>query len=175
MDIQKTRTKEEEAYAQGGRAKISVFRFSDILGDKFTEAALPLTAALFEKALKAGKEALSPVKKFYSRPRPFVADPDLHPCVDEDDKNTSYPSGHTTAGTLMAVLLANMVPEKKAELFKRGWDFGHNRMIAGVHYKSDVETGRIAGTLVAAALLRDKNFMKDFEAAKTELRAALGY
>jgi acid phosphatase (class A) len=50
-----------------------------------------------------------------------------------------------------------------------------NRVISGVHYRSDIEAGRICGTVVAAELLKDHKFMKKFEAAKAELRAALGY
>jgi acid phosphatase (class A) len=172
-DIQKSRTKEQEASAQGDLDK-DVFRFADVLGDKFKTEDLPLTTALFKKAVEAGANAVKPIKKFYDRPRPFIVDKDIHPCVKEEDTAESYPSGHATAGYVMAVLLANMVPEKKAEIFARGWLFAHNRLVGGVHYRSDVEGGRIAGTLVACQLLKDHKFKKEFDAAKAELRKVLG-
>jgi acid phosphatase (class A) len=171
--IQSTRTKDQEAYAQGDVEK-NVFRFKNVMGEKFTAENLPLTAALFDKALKAAKATVDPAKDVYDRPRPFVYDPAVKPSVTLD-KSPSYPSGHATAGTVMAILLANMVPEKKDEIFKRGWEYAFNRVVGGVHYRSDVEAGRITGTVVAALLMKDKKFMKDFEAAKTELRTALGY
>jgi acid phosphatase (class A) len=174
LEIQKHRTKEQEASAQGD-AERDVFRFGDVLGDKFNEKDLPLTTALFKEAVAAGAAAVKPVKKLYDRPRPFVEDKDLKPCVQEEDTGESYPSNHATAGTVMAILLADMVPEKKAEIFARGWTFAFNRMVAGLHHRSDIVAGRIAGTVVAARLLQDPRFLKELAAAKAELRAALGY
>ena len=173
LAFQSTRTKDQEAAAQADMDK-NVFRFKNVMGDKFTAENLPLTAALFDKALKAAKEAVAPIKDFYNRPRPFVNNKSVKPCVKMENEG-SYPSGHATAGTVIAVLLSNMVPEKKAEIFKRGWDYAQNRVIGGVHYRSDIEAGRISGTVIAAILMKDKKFMKDFAAAKTELRMALGY
>jgi acid phosphatase (class A) len=171
---QDTRTDVMAAYAKADLDK-SVFRFSDVLGPNLKPDTLPLTQALFDQAVKAGSQAVAPVKKLWNRPRPFTFDPTVKPCVDEDDTGLSYPSGHATAGTIIAILLANMVPEKKAEIFARGWAYCMNRVISGVHYRSDIEAGRICGTVVAAELLKDHKFMKKFEAAKAELRAALGY
>ena len=49
---------------------------------------------------------------------------------------------------MTAILLAAMVPEKRAEIFARGWEYGENRLVAGVHFPSDIESGRIAATAV---------------------------
>jgi acid phosphatase (class A) len=67
-----------------------------------------------------------------------------------------------------------MVPEKSAELFARGREYGENRVLAGVHYPTDVEAGRLSATAIAAALMQNERFMKDFNQAKVELRQALG-
>jgi acid phosphatase (class A) len=85
----------------------------------------------------------------------------------------SYPSGHTTIGTVMGILLANIIPEKRTELMTRAWEYGNNRIIAGQHIASDIEAGRLAGTAIAAVLQTHPEFMKDFEAAKAELRSVL--
>lgn len=97
----------------------------------------------------------------------------MKPCC-KLEENPSYPSGHATAGTVMAILLANMVPEKRTEIFARGWKFALNRVIGGVHYHSDIEAGRVSGTVIAAALMRDKKFMAEFGKANEELRSVLG-
>jgi acid phosphatase (class A) len=172
-NYQSARTKDQEAYAQADVEK-SVFRFKNVLGDKFTGENLPLTTALFDKVIKVSKDTVDPAKDFYNRPRPFMFDATVKPAVTLD-KSPSYPSGHATVGTVMAILLADMVPEKKAELYKRGWEYAQNRVIGGVHYRSDIEAGRISGTVIAALLLKDKKFAKEMEAAKAELRTALGY
>jgi acid phosphatase (class A) len=85
----------------------------------------------------------------------------------------SYPSGHATVGAMMAILLAQMVPEQRAALFARGWDYGEARVISGVHFPSDVEAGRTLGTLLIGLMQQDRRFRGDLEAARRELRAGL--
>lgn len=72
------------------------------------------------------------------------------------------------------IVLGNMVPEKRTEIMARGWELGNLRLIGGIHFPSDVEAGRVSGTLIAASLMLRADFLTDFEAAKTELRTALG-
>jgi acid phosphatase (class A) len=86
----------------------------------------------------------------------------------------SYPSGHSTFGAMTAILLSDMVPEKRAELFRRGWYYGQERVIAGVHFPTDLEAGRIQASIIAAQLMQSPDFQKDFAAARTELRGVLG-
>lgn len=86
----------------------------------------------------------------------------------------SYPSGHATVGAMMAILLAQMVPEHRAALFVRGWDYGQARIVSGVHFPSDVEAGRVLGTLLVGMLRLDRTFRADFDHARRELRAGLG-
>jgi acid phosphatase (class A) len=89
-------------------------------------------------------------------------------------KSGSYPSGHATVGTLMGIELANMLPEKRAAIMARAWEFGQNRVVAGIHYPSDIEMGRISGTVIAQTISTHPDFRQEFDAAKAELRAALG-
>jgi hypothetical protein len=66
------------------------------------------------------------------------------------------------------------MPEKATALFARRREFGDDRVILGVHFPSDVEAGRLAATALAAALMQDPAFMKDFAEAKSQLRRARG-
>lgn len=88
--------------------------------------------------------------------------------------HTSYPSGHTAFGTSCAILLAGMVPEKRAELFQRGRDYGESRRIVGAHYPTDLEAGRIVATVAIAQMQQNAGFRADFERARVQLRTALG-
>ena len=47
-------------------------------------------------------------------------------------------------------------------------------MIGGIHFRSDIEAGRIAGSLIAEAIWSRPDFTAEYDAAKAELRAALG-
>ena len=87
---------------------------------------------------------------------------------------SNYPSGHSTVGTLMGIELSSMLPEKRAEIMARAWEYARNRVVGGIHYPSDIEMGRISGTVIAQTISTHPDFSQEFEAAKAELRAALG-
>ncbi len=171
LKFQKERTADQIAFAQADMDR-SVFRFKDVLGEDFTAEKLPLLAAFFTKARRTADQILDPVKRHWNRPRPYTSNLDIHPCV-EKPNNASYPSGHSTFGTLTSILLANMIPEKQTQLHERAELYRLNREIGGAHYPSDVLAGRISGTVIAAFLLQDPVFQSDFLKAKTELRGVL--
>ena len=104
-------------------------------------------------------------KAFFERPRPPGA-PQTH---------GSYPSGHSAFASMSAILLAQIVPERRAAIFQRADVFAESRIVAGVHYPSDVQAGWISGTVVAADLLALPRFQADFAAVRIEVRRALGY
>lgn len=170
--FQQTRTPAQVALAREDMDR-SVFRFGDVLGEQFTAEALPQVAALFGKVKKTGDHLLGPAKAYWNRPRPYASNPDIQPCLDKPD-NASYPSGHSTFGTLAAIILANMVPEKQALIHERAESYRLNREIGGVHYPSDVAAGRISGTVIAAFLFQEPAFLEEYARARTELRQALG-
>lgn len=172
LNFQNTRTPAQVAFARADMER-SVFRFQDVMGENFTAQKLPQVAALFAKVKKSADHILGPAKAHWDRPRPYTSNPDIHPCVDKPD-NASYPSGHSTFGTVSAIILANMVPEKQAALFERAELYRLNREIGGAHYPSDVLAGRISGTVIAAFLLRSPEFQADFAKARSELRTVLG-
>lgn len=174
LEVQRSHTHEQVERARADVSK-TVFRFADVLGPAFNEASLPKTAALFNAASHDASIVAKSGKNFFSRARPYIANPDVHPSVplNPKDGNDSYPSGHATFGYMTAILLAQIVPEKRDAIFARGREYGENRVVDGVHYPSDVEAGRIDGTLVAEALLADPKFQKAFAEAKAEVRAAM--
>jgi acid phosphatase (class A) len=75
---------------------------------------------------------------------------------------------------MTAILLAEMVPEKRAQLFARGWEYGRNRIVAGVHFPTDVASGRIAATVMVATMMQNPGFKTDLATARAELRRAMG-
>jgi acid phosphatase (class A) len=155
-------------------AKVSVFRFKDAVdSDRFAEANLPLTTALFKKVTEDEGLVIGPVKDAFARPRPFVLEPRLNPLI-EKSTSASYPSGHATWGYAVGAVLADMLPERRAEIMERAQEYAFNRVIAGVHYPTDVQAGALAGAAFAAMLFASPQFRKEEAAAAAELRTVLG-
>jgi acid phosphatase (class A) len=171
LDLQAKRTDADVAACVADQ-EYSVFRFTDVVGPAFDAAVLPKTAAYFSAAVDAAKATVDAAKGHWDRRRPFLVDSRVQPC-DKPSKSASYPSGHATAGTVMAILLANLIPEKQAAIYARGWLFAQHRVMGGVHFPSDIAAGRIAGTLVAQAILTDPGMQAMAKEAKAELRQAL--
>ncbi len=173
LTIQVTRTAEMEARALADATE-NVWRFADVVDSpKFTAAALPKFAAFFDRVVETEGAVTDPAKAVWKRPRPHLYSDLVHPVVPLS-KSGSYPSGHATVGTLMGIELANMLPEKRAQIMARAWEFGHNRVVGGIHYPSDIEMGRISGTVIAQTISTHPDFKAEFDAAKAELRTALG-
>jgi acid phosphatase (class A) len=155
-------------------ATVSIFRFADALGSpaKFNSRQLPLTSELFARIGQDEGLFMNPAKDAFGRPRPFVTDPHLTPVVPRPP-SASYPSGHSTWAVACAIVLADMVPERRAQIFARADEYAHNREVGGVHYPSDVFAGHLAGTALAEALFDQPRFVADELAAAAELRPAL--
>jgi acid phosphatase (class A) len=174
LHLQSERTAIQAARARAD-VEVSVFRFADALGSPtaFTASHLPLTAALFEAVDQDASAVIGPVKDEFARPRPFKLEPRLEPSVPRSGTG-SYPSGHAAWSYTAALVLADMVPERREQIFARAREYAHNRNIGGVHYPSDIEAGRLAATAIAAMLFSCAPFQHDEAAAQAELRHALG-
>ena len=171
LTLQVTRTPEMVSRAQADSEE-EIWRFADVMGPRFKREKLPAFAKFFQRVVDSEGAVVDPYKDVWKRPRPYMYNELVKP-VTKMSHSGSYPSGHATAGTLMGIVLSNMVPEKRAEIMARAAEFANNRLVAGVHYRSDIEAGRITGTVIAARLQTRDDFKTAFEAAKSELRDAL--
>lgn len=119
----------------------------------------------------AGDLATREAKNYYTRMRPFLFfnEQSLTP---NDEKwlagNGSYPSGHTSKGWAVALVLAEINVERQNEILKRGFDIGQSRVICGVHYQSDVDAGRVVGSALVARLHANDAFNAQLAKAKKE-------
>jgi acid phosphatase (class A) len=172
LTIQVTRTPEMVERAKADDEE-SVWRFADVVGPKLSKDSLPLTAAFFDRVAATEGAVVDPAKKIFKRPRPYQMIDIVQPVL-EKSKSGAWPSGHATVGTMMGILLSDMIPEKRHEIMDRAWEFGWNRVIAGMHCPGDIEVGRISGAVITSELFKHDDFKADYEAARKELRAALG-
>jgi acid phosphatase (class A) len=174
VQIQNSRTKAQSDRAVADDAE-DVWRFADAVNNpSFTKEKLPVFTAFFDRIVATEPAVVDPAKDTWKRPRPYIADSRVNPLL---KKKTSgaYPSGHTTVGTLMALVLADMVPELRGAVMARAAEYADNRMVAGMHYASDLDAGKRAATAILAVLQTKASFLKAFQAAQAEVRTVLGY
>ena len=163
-DADKARTQRE--------IDMDVFVFDDVLGSWFNAKNCPHAAALFKQAATDARYFSAQGKNFWDRHRPSPREgfSPLYP--DPDPKVRSYPSGHSTRGTVWAELLAEMYPAQRDALLARGRQIGYDRMIAGVHYPTDIYGGRTIGHAAARLLLQNVAFRAELDQVKAEMDEA---
>ena len=62
----------------------------------------------------------------------------------------SFPSGHSCVSSSAAAVLSTFFPEKSAQLDAMVIEAGLSRMYGGIHYRFDIDAGRVLGRSVAA-------------------------
>ncbi|MGU3492667.1 acid phosphatase [Xanthobacteraceae bacterium A53D] len=172
LEVQAKRTPAEVAAANVDLER-TLSRFSAVTGADLSPAKAPIANAVFDRAWKQAYVLTIAAKQHWHRKRPYLANPAIQLAVPAEN-TASYPSGHSTWGMLTAILLADILPEKAGVIFARGQQYGFERVIGGVHYPSDVAAGRIAGSVLAAALLRNPQMQDDLKRAAEEIRPQLG-
>lgn len=146
--------------------------FGLVVSQKETPETFALISGLFKDLSKAVQSA----KKHYMRVRPFVYfDAWGSTCGTSYEKelehNGAYPSGHSAKGWGMALVLAEISPERQASVLKRGYEIGQSRVVCGVHWQSDVEAGRLVASAVVVRLHDNENFSVLLKRAKKEIKA----
>ena len=173
LDAQAHSTAERQAQAKFDSDETIFVVFGKVLGDKFQAAALPKTAAFFERIGDSEDDTLDAAKPHFGRARPWIANTDVKAYA-KPSKSGSFPSGHTTRAAIYAIVMSQMVPEKQREFWLRAEDYAYSRVVGGMHYPTDIDAGWRAGTAMATVMMGMPNFKADMEAARVELRAALG-
>jgi|GEM_PF-396598 len=99
------------------------------------------------------------LKHFYRRPRPFLTDSSLSPCIGKA-KGYSYPSGHATVAELYARIIEEIDPGNTDKVSRLAYQAGLNRVIGGVHHPSDVEAGFKLGDEIFDNFMKNELFVK---------------
>ncbi|WP_297323445.1 hypothetical protein [uncultured Bartonella sp.] len=80
-----------------------------------------------------------------------------------------YPSGHAIQGWIIARLLVEFYPERRAEIFSHARSFAESRVICGVHSVSAVEVDEDYSAKIIDRLKKIPAFQNDLSAAKVEM------
>ncbi len=138
--------------------------------DRLNPETLPETASLMARVWSDASFYLWALKFRYDRIRPYRLDPTLEAI--SDPNFPAYPSGHSSNSYVAALVLAELLPEKRQALLANAAELAFSREILGVHYASDSESGERFGHAFVERLLQSPRFRADLELAKKELREA---
>lgn len=149
--------------------------FSCALGVTVSEQTTPNLVTLLRRTLTDAGLATYKAKDHYKRTRPFVVfkapicTPEL---AERLSKDGSYPSGHSAIGWAWALALTGAAPDRADAVLQRGRAFTQSRGVCGVHWKSDIEAGRMVGAATVARLQADPVFRAQTALAGKEIAAA---
>lgn len=147
--------------------------FSEPFGMTISKEETPAIFRLLYVALISADMVGKLPKDFYKRTRPYVyyGEPTIYPQDEEELRNNgSYPSGHTIEGWSAALILTELNPDRADTILARGYMYGESRVIAGYHWQSDVDAGRLAASAAIARLHADRRFMRLLRKAHREFR-----
>ena len=150
--------------------KFSAFNFTPAIGVFFQSNNLPKTTALFERVEKDAAAVTDNAKDYYKRPRPYVTDPSL--ASGKLEKSFSYPSGHATESMVLALVLADLFPDRREAILAEARAIGWHRIEIARHFPTDIYAGRVLAQAIVRQMKNSDSFQKDFDAARAELAAA---
>ena len=147
--------------------------FSEAFGVEINEDTPEILKLVVGMREDAGDLATREAKNYYNRQRPFSFYDEMtcNPRQQAElSTNGSYPSGHTSIGWATALVLSELNPERQNEILKRGYEMGQSRVICGYHFQSDVDAGRLTGSVIVARLHADPAFQAQLQKAKDEFK-----
>jgi len=153
-----------------------ITEFGPLFGVEITKEGTPEIYTILQDVGASCDSIYSDVKKVFDRRRPYTYYNEGTLVPEKEEKHRyegSYPSGHTVLGWTCALLLAdiNTSPKAMEALLARGYDFGESRVIAGYHWQSDVDAGRMAGNVLYQMIRNNERFIGQLEKARAEFKA----
>ncbi len=143
-----------------------------VLGKDYPEAKFPALYTLLRHAASDAWRLGDHEQDYWHRTRPWLTDNHVEILV-STIKRPSYPSGHSTTNHVWAHILGDLFPDHRDAFFKRAYEIGMHRTLAGVHYPSDVEAGKEFAAVIYAQMEKNPAFDKEYQAASDEIAAAM--
>ncbi len=121
----------------------------DFINQHYSEVRWARNMALLNVTLMDAAIICWKTKYFYFNPRPTQMNPDIK-TITGIPNFPSYISGHSTFSGAAATMLAHIIPSKADYYMKLADDASKSRMVAGIHYRADIEVGMQVGKSTAA-------------------------
>ena len=151
-------------------------RFDDAFGHPIDRESSPALIKILNRSMRDVGAVAFPAKDHFQRLRPYQRiqlryecgvesppKPEAHPT-----RGSSYPSGHSSAGWAVAMILARVAPERAEAVMARAHEYAESRIICGKHFPSDVAAGQVVAAAVIARLDASPEFQDDLTAARAE-------
>jgi acid phosphatase (class A) len=173
MDTVRTVSKaasSEDVVAANLETNVSVFIFAPAVGSFFSKQNLPVTASFFSRVVDDTEAIEDGGKEFFHRPRPCTTDPSL--ASGNLEKSFSYPSGHSTGFTVLALVLADLFPTQRDAILAQARQIGWHRVQIARHYPTDIYAGRVLAQAIVREMKENPRFLSDFAAVEKEIEKA---
>lgn len=152
-------------------------RFDDVFGRPIDRKTTPVLVNLLNRAMRDVGATAFPAKDYFQRPRPFQRLQLDHTCSSEPPpkpeanptRGSSYPSGHSSGGWAVAMILARVAPARAEAILSRAAEYAESRVVCGRHFPSDVAAGQAVAAAVIARLDASPDFQRDLATARAEL------
>jgi len=161
-----SRTADEEARAKRDD-NLTFDLFKPAIGPEFDLGKLVRTDALLKKVKAEIAPTINEPKDFWKRKRPYQLDE--HLALGKPESSFGYPSGHSARGTVYALVLAELFPEKKDAILEEGREIGWDRVLMGKHFPTDIQAGRVLARAIVRELMANLAFQRDLAQAKAEI------
>lgn len=150
-----------------------------LFGLEITKEDTPEIYTILQDVCASCDSIHSDAKAKFNRPRPYTYYDEGTLIPEKEEKHRyegSYPSGHTVFFWTSALLLAdiNQSHEAMEELLARAYEFGQSRVIAGYHWQSDVDAGRMAGSVLYQLIRNHERFIEQLAKARAEFAEKTG-
>ena len=151
-------------------ARYFLERFGAVMDRTMTPDTYPELFRLLSRLHLTEQQAGASAKKYFHRVRPYqqFQEATSVPRYENPKDFTSYPSGHTHASWLVGLTLTAIDPVHAEQIMKVAYELGQSRVIVGFHYQSDVDAGRVVGSITFARLCADETFQKMLDKARRE-------
>ena len=157
----------EAEYSVGMMQKV----MGEAIGIQLSDQGTPAITQLLSYVLEKASETADRLKPLRFRKRPFVQlnEPSFVQGDEEKERGkSSFPSGHTNLGWAEALVMVEVAPDHQDEILRRGYEYGHNRLIVGYHWFTDIEATRQMTSALVARLHADPTFRELMAAARAE-------
>ncbi len=144
-----------------------------LFGLEITKENTPEIYTILQDVCASCDSIYSGAKAKFNRQRPYAYYDEGTLIPEKEEKHRyegSYPSGHTVFFWTSALLLADINQSTQAmeSLLARGYEFGQSRVIAGYHWQSDVDAGRMAGSVLYHMIRSHERFIEQLAKARAE-------
>ncbi len=151
------------------QSKFTIFTWTPAIGDFFQPGKFPKTEMFLHDVQSDAAAVTDGAKDYYKRPRPYKIDPSL--AIGKLETSYSYPSAHSTESMTLALVMADLFPDKHDAIIAVARDIGWHRVEYGRHYATDVFAGRVLAQAIVRQMKESPDFQKDFAEAKAEVAA----